>query len=392
MTPPLRIGLNLTFMGEHAGGVGRYALELPGALLDVDPRVELYVFVSRSAPRELRQAPWTSDVRWFQLPLRTHGSPPHLLVEYLGLPTLSAMCRLDVLHSVANGGPVITPGIASVVTLHDLIWLHRPYEWEPSERAHRAIRRVVSHAARHAHRLFAISNDAARDIAGRLHVSADRIIVTPPGVRLPPSSPPDTAKVRAELALERARVVLCVAQKRPYKNLQSLVRALPALPEDVVLVLPGSETAHEAELRSLADSLGVTARLRLPGWLSEAALAQLYATAEVFVLPSLIEGFGLPVLEAMARGIPVACSNVSSLPEVAGDAALLFDPKRQEEITAAILKLLVDRSTAAQLVARGTERVKQFTWRRTAEASLGGYREAIAARRARRSFAAQALE
>jgi glycosyltransferase involved in cell wall biosynthesis len=190
--------------------------------------------------------------------------------------------------------------------------------------------------------------------------------------------PADEGEVREELSLGDARVLLCVAQKHPYKNLHRLVRALTALDGDVVLVLPGFATAHERELRELAARLGVDERLRLPAWLSDRSLAGLYALSSAFVLPSLAEGFGLPVLEAMLRGVPVACSNASSLPEVAGDAALLFDPEDQEQLTAAVRRLLDDRQLARELVERGRRRAAEFTWRRTGEASLEGYRRAVA--------------
>ncbi len=205
------------------------------------------------------------------------------------------------------------------------------------------------------------------------------IDVTPLGASLPraPGGHADEGALRAELELGNTRVVLCVAQKRPYKNLHRLVRALPALDGDVVLVLAGAPTPHEQELRALADELGVTGRVRFPAWLSEAQLEGCYALSSLFVLPSLIEGFGLPVLEAMLRGVPVACSNTSSLPEVAGDAALTFDPERQEEIDAAIRRLLDDRALAERLGERGRERAARFTWRQTGVASLAGYRRAI---------------
>ena len=172
-------------------------------------------------------------------------------------------------------------------------------------------------------------------------------------------------------------MLLCVAQKRPYKNLHRLIRALPDIDKDVLLVLPGSPTPYEAELRALANELGVADRVRFPDWLSEEQLEGLYALCSAFVLPSLIEGFGLPVIEAMLRGTPVGCSNIPALTEVAGDAALTFDPERQEEITAAIRQLLEDRALAARLAERGLGRAGEFTWRRTGELSLAGYRRAL---------------
>jgi glycosyltransferase involved in cell wall biosynthesis len=299
-------------------------------------------------------------------------------LQFVGLPVLAAARRLDVLHSPANTGPVVTPGLASIVSLLDLIWLHRAAEWESSVQIQRRMRLLVGYCVRHADRLFAISRAASEDFVRTLGIPPGRIDVTPLGVS-PPDGEPLLGEdaLRERLGLGRARVVLCVAQKRPYKNLHRLVRALPELDEDVVLVLLGSPTEYEAELRSLAGELGVAGRVRFPSWLPDDQLGGLYALSLVFVLPSLIEGFGIPVLEAMARGVPVACSNVSALPEVAGDAALLFDPERQEEITGAVRRLLDDRGLADRLVARGRERVKAFTWKRTGETSLAGYRRAL---------------
>ncbi|HSZ70453.1 MAG TPA: glycosyltransferase family 1 protein [Solirubrobacteraceae bacterium] len=380
---PLRVGLNLLFLGERAGGAGRYATALPAALLAAEPQTEVHVFVTRDAPAALRRESWAQSVRWVTLPIGLGGSPVELAAQFAGLPLLALARRLDVLHSPANTGPVLTPGLASVVSLLDLIWLHRGPEWEPEPRARERMLTLVRHCVRHADRVFAISQAAAEDFVRTLGVPRERIEVTPLGIDAAADARGGVeADLRARLELGAARVVLCVAQKRPYKNLHRLVRALAELDEDVVLVLPGAPTAYEAELRALATELGVAARVRFPDWLSDAELAEVYRLSDVFALPSLIEGFGLPVLEAMAHGVPVACSNVSALPEVAGDAALLFDPERQDEVTGAIRRLLEDRELAARLVARGRERVARFTWERTGAASLAGYRRAIAAQTA----------
>lgn len=378
---PLRIGLNLVFLGERAGGVGRYASELAGGLLEAEPDSELHVFVSRDAPAELRRAPWAEDVRWVELPVRLEGPPWHVLAQFAALPALALARRLDVLHSPANTGPAIVPGVASVVSLHDLIWLHRAGEWEESVSVQRRMEMLVRHCIRHADRVFADSHAAALDFVEALRLPRERIHVTPLGVRPPATAPRlAEAQLRARLGLGDARVVLCVAQKRPYKNLRSLVQAVVDLDDEVMLVLPGAPTAHEAELRSVADGLGVGARVRFLDWISDEELDGLYGLSEVFVLPSFIEGFGIPVLEAMARGVPVACANVAALPEVAGDAALLFDPHRQEQVTGALRRILDDPTLARTLAMRGRERASAFTWRRTGEASLAGYRSAMAAR------------
>ena len=144
--------------------------------------------------------------------------------------------------------------------------------------------------------------------------------------------------MRARFDLGERRVLLSLSAKRPHKNLLALIGALARISAEdrPVLVLPGYPTAHEAELRARAASEGVADDVRFPAWVSAEELEGLWALAEAFVFPSLYEGFGLPVLEAMARGVPVACSNASSLPEVAGDAALLFDPSDESAIAEAL--------------------------------------------------------
>jgi len=175
-------------------------------------------------------------------------------------------------------------------------------------------------------------------------------------------------------------VLLAVSGKRPPKNLKALLDALAAIPPErrPLLVMPGYATPHEAELRTRAAALRLTADTVFIGWLPAADLEGLYALAAAFVFPSLYEGFGLPVLEAMSRGVPVACSDRSAVPEVAGDAALLFDPTDPRGIAGAVERLLADDRLAAGLRARGLEHVKRFSWERTARETLAAYNRAVA--------------
>jgi glycosyltransferase involved in cell wall biosynthesis len=217
-------------------------------------------------------------------------------------------------------------------------------------------------------------------MAQTLGLDPARIDVTHLGVRNGGHAEPvDEAELRARLDLGERPVVLCVSQKRTHKNLTTLVRAMAGL--DAVLVIPGSRTPHEAELRELAAELGVEDRVRFPDWLEDGELEGLYGLSACFVLPSLEEGFGLPLLEAMERGVPVCCSDISSLSEVAGDAGLLFDPHNVEAIRATLQRLLGDPALAADLAERGRQRARRFTWRRTADATLDVYRRAIDSRR-----------
>jgi glycosyltransferase involved in cell wall biosynthesis len=210
------------------------------------------------------------------------------------------------------------------------------------------------------------SQASAADLVATLGVDPGRLDVVPHGVRSRSIAPSED--VRARLAIGPGPLMLAVAQKRPHKNLTALVRALALLP-GMRLVLPGAPTPHEAELRALAEQLGVADRLHLPAWVSEPDLEGLYTEAAVFVLPSFEEGFGLPVLEAMARGVPVACSDIPVLREVGGDAATYFDPHDAAGIVRAVRE--ADGSG-------GRERAARFTWRRAAEGTLEAYERAVA--------------
>jgi glycosyltransferase involved in cell wall biosynthesis len=372
----MRIGLNLVYLVERAAGAGRYAQELLPALLEAEPRARLTAFVSRDAPRDLRGQPWAEEIEWVELPVR-FSNRTHLLGQLAALPVIAARRRLDVVHSLANGGPPFTFRAAKVVTLLDLIWLHQGESWD-SARAVRSMQAFVRLSARAADRLITISQAARDDLVSTLGIDANKIDVAPLGVRPPEGVPAVAAdELRRRLHLDDAPVVLCVAQKRPYKNLASLIHALPGLEEEAVLVLPGSSTDHEQELRDLAAELEVSSRVRFLDWVSEDELEALYRAATCVVLPSLVEGFGLPVLEAMARGVPVGCSDRSALVEVAGDAALLFDPLNQHAVTETIRRLLRDERLRTELAERGRERVRLFSWRQTAEKTLACYGRAI---------------
>jgi glycosyltransferase involved in cell wall biosynthesis len=143
------------------------------------------------------------------------------------------------------------------------------------------------------------------------------------------------------------------------------------------LVLPGYRTPHEDELRRRAVELDLAAKVRFLGWIDPTELEGLYSAAACFVFPSLMEGFGLPVLEAMARGVPVACSGGGALGEIAGDAALRFDPKSEREVAAAIERLLTDPAEAQRLRAAGREQAAQFTWAATAAGVVASYRRTL---------------
>jgi glycosyltransferase involved in cell wall biosynthesis len=373
----VHVGLNLIFLVPgQTGGMEVAASELiPALLRSAPPDVRLTAFVNREAAA-------AGDGAWTLLPSVT--VPVHarsrvqwVLGEQVLLPRLAHRAGVDLMHSLASTAP-LRGRFRRIVTVHDLIYARVP-------EAHAGIRDkgmklLVPAAVRRSDRVIVDSLSTRDDLINLLGAGADRIDVVPLGVgKARRDSPLAEHETRRRLGLGSRRVLLSLSAKRPHKNLARLIGALARLPRErrPVLVLPGYPTPHEQELRSLASTLGVAEDVRFLGWISGAEIEGLWAVAEAFVFPSLYEGFGLPVLEAMARGVPVACSDASSLPEIAGDAALLFDPLDEPALTASVARLLDDRSLRAALVARGHERVREFTWERTARLTLASYARAL---------------
>jgi glycosyltransferase involved in cell wall biosynthesis len=389
MSHPLRVGLDLAHLVEgsgeanEAGEPERYARELIPALIEAEPGIEITAWVGSTAPAAVLREPWAGEVRWMRLPVPGVGSPWHLWHELVGIGLAARRRRLDVVHGLASLAPLLTPGVASVVTILDVGWMRDPGAMDTRTRV--AMRALVPLCARSSSRVIAISEAAAEEVSATLQIPFEKLDVTPlgiiPSIHGRPRS--EEGEMRERLGLREGPIVLCVAARRRQKNLDGLIRAMSHVPEQEetghrpLLVLPGSATPYEIELRELAIETGVAEDVAFPTGVEEADLEALYAAASCFVLPSFQEGFPLPMLEAMARGAPVACSDVSSLPEVAGDAALLFDPFDVWEMAHQIKRLLSDGELAEQLIESGFQRCEQFSWRRTAERTLDSYRRAL---------------
>ncbi len=362
------------------GGLDTYVRALVPELVRLAPEVEFTVFCSSGGREYLEGESWGEQVQLSVPPLI--GRRGLKAAGELSLLGAIAGRRVDLLHSVALTAPLRTAAV-NVVTLADVTWLLAPDPGDSS--TVRVWRLVVPPVARRADRVIALSNAGAEHVVEYLHVPRERIDVIPlaagVGARRAPTAEP---ALRARLGLGAGPVILTVSAKRVHKNLIRLIRAMAFVVErhrDAVLVLPGNPTAHERELRAAAAELGLDANVVFPEYVSAEDLEGLYALARCFVFASINEGFGIPILEAMARGVPVACANASALPEVAGDAARYFDPHDVMDMGEALLELLDDRDLAQRLIERARAREATFTWEATARMTLASYARAWAMRR-----------
>jgi glycosyltransferase involved in cell wall biosynthesis len=374
----VRVGINLLYLVPGAvGGSETYARELIAALTRLRPDDEFVVYCGNEAAASLPDPTWGSNVRVENLGFDAANKPRRILEELFRLPRRAKRDGVDLLHSLGTTSPLhgSTPRVVSVL---DLVFHHYPQTFPRP--AQRGLELLVPRGARRAKRVIAISQATKDDLVGSYGIDAQKIDVTLLGHGISDvGSVTDEQALRERLGLGEQRFVLCVASGLAHKNIPRLLESFAKVAPNTNLVLTGHAGLDQDALRARAAELGLADRVIFTGWVSSADLNGLYAATDAFVYPTLLEGFGLPVLEAMARGVAVACSNTSSLPEVAGDAALLFDPLDPAEIAAAVERLLSDDELRESLIARGHARAAQFTWQRCAEQTLATYERAIAA-------------
>jgi len=373
----VHVGLNLLYLvpGE-TGGMEVYARELIPELAAAAPHARFTAFISREAAAA-GGGRWGELIPAVTVPVRARSRIDRVRGEQQLLPGAAARAGVDLLHSLASTGPA-WGRFRRVVTIHDLAYRLAP-------EAHLGLlglgmRVLVPLAARRSDRIIVVARSTGEDVHRLLGVAPGKVDVVPNGVGTKRRAAPLPAgEVRAWLGAEERPIVLSVSAKRPHKNLMRLIGALALIAPErrPLLVIPGYPTAHEDELRRRAETLGVAGDVRLLGWIDAAQLEGLYAAAACFVFPSLLEGFGLPVLEAMARGVPVACSGRGALDEVAGDAALRFDPESEPAIAAAIVRLLDDGAEAERLRTAGCAQAARFTWAASAAGTLASYERAL---------------
>ncbi len=373
----MHVGLNLVYLVPGAtGGTETYARELIPELAAAAPDTRFTAFINREAA-VARGGPWGELIPAITVPVEAASRVQWVRGEQQLLPPLARRAGIDVLHSLANTAPA-WGRFRRVVTIHDLMFKRAP-------EAHlgllgRGMGILVPLAARRAHRIITVSGSAADDVRQLLAIPSSKIDVVPSGTGTAARSEPlPEPEIRRVLGAGERQIVLTASALRPHKNLARLIGAIAGFEpaRRPLLVLAGYRTDYEKELQRCAEELGVSDSVRILGWVDQPTLEGLYAACGCFALPSLYEGFGLPVLEAMARGVPVVCSDRGALAEVAGDAAISVDPESVRSIAAGIERLLSDPAEADRLRARGRERASRFTWAAAAAGTLVAYERAL---------------
>jgi glycosyltransferase involved in cell wall biosynthesis len=368
------VAVDATAIPPRLTGAGVYAARLLGRFAGRDD-LDLVVFAAPGSSAAL-------DAPGLRLrPVRAAGigRPARIAWTQLAAGRAASRSGGQLLHGLHYELP-LRAGLPTVVTVHDLTLVTHP-EWHEAAKVRYfgwALRRAVAAADR----ILCVSATTAADLVEHLGVAAERVAVTPLGTDLVPASDEEVARLRARVGLQ-GPYLLGLGTVEPRKDLPTLVRAFAAIAPELPhsLVLAGLAGWGSGALAGAVAASGVAERIRLAGYVPEQDKAALLSGADLLVYPSRYEGFGLPVLEAMACGTPVVTTTGGSLPEVAGDAALLVPPGDPQQLAAAVVKLLGDQAARADQARRGRARAAAFTWERCADLTVEAYRKAAAGRR-----------
>jgi glycosyltransferase involved in cell wall biosynthesis len=357
----MRIGVNALYLiPGGVGGTETYLRALLAALAEIDSANDYFIFTNRETGPDL--VPKQANFHHEPQGVCAVNRVARLLWEQTRLPLAARRLRIDVLFNPGFTSPILC-GRPQVTVFHDLQHKRHPgyFRWFDLP----AWNFFLYWSARVAHTVLADSNATAADLERFYGLRGTRVRTVPLGV---------SEDFRALAARRKPELfVLGVSTLHPHKNLDGLLRAFAIFRKthpEYRLIVCGLHGFFTEQLQTLRTELGLGESVEFPGWIPKADLYDLYARAMAFVYPSRFEGFGLPVLEALAAGVPSACSRVEPIDSLAGDAALKFDPDDPHAIAACIAELVGDLALRERLAVAGPARAAEFTWRATAERTL----------------------
>jgi glycosyltransferase involved in cell wall biosynthesis len=368
----MRIGIDATNLNSGWAGLGQYVSNLARSLSEVDRENQYFIFARPKIQSELKIKSSNFQFVNINQPYR----PLRLAWEQYGLPLQVKRRGIDILHSPHYTMPVI-PSCKTVVTFHDMTYklhpeLHRPF--------HRHFfPRMMNWSARHADQLITVSESTRTDAIRLIGVDPNKVTSIPLAAseQYRQLQASDVKETCARYNLIPGQFLCYVGVLEPRKDVPLLIKAYSKIADSIngmPLVIIGKKGWMFDEIFRQITDLGLEKQIKIPGYVSTSDLVGLYNGAKVFVYPSRYEGFGLPILEAMQCGTPVITTNISSMPEVAGGAAVLITPGNVDELVAAMRKVLTDPGLAESLSRKGIARASDFSWRRCARETLQVYK------------------
>ncbi len=371
-----KIAIDYTPAYEQGGGIGRYVRELVAALANQDSVTQYRLFV---AGAKALPSPPGANFRWSSTEISPKWWARLWHRAQIPFPVEFFTGKVDLFHATDFTLP---PTLCrTLLTVHDLSFVRVPETTSPTLRHY--LDKVVPRSVRRADHILADSQATKDDLIALYGTPSDKVTVLLSGVEprfRPVTDVNSLERVRARYALPRRPYILSVGTVQPRKNYARLVEALSLLRGqglDVSLVIVGAAGWLANPIYEAIKHLHMSEFVHFTGFADDADLPALYTGAICVAIPSLYEGFGLPVLEAMACGTPVLTSNVSSLPEVAGDAALLIDPHETQAIADGLTRLITDSTLREQLIARGYQQAARFTWERSARELRAVYHQIL---------------
>ncbi len=375
----MRIGFDATPAVRQGGGIGRYTRELLQALYSADPESQYRLFyASRSPIPYPLPGPLPANFHARHLPFDDVWLARVWQRAQIPLPVETITGSIDVFHSPDFTLPPVRRGTRTLLTVHDLSFIRDPDSAAPVLRQY--LNRVVPRSVARADHVLADSFATRADLVEMYRTPPEKIFVLYSGVNAvfrPIADSATLAAVRAKYHLGESPFILAVGTLQPRKNYVRLIQAFAQLPitnYQLRLVIAGGQGWLYDSIFAEVERLKLQTRVVFPGFVADADLPALYSAARALAYPSLYEGFGLPMLEAMACGTPVVTSTASCLPEVAGDAALCVPPTDVEALAHALDKVVSDESLRAELVTKGLARAKEFTWAKAARELVEKYR------------------
>lgn len=367
----MRIGVNaLYLLPGKVGGSEIYVRNLVKWLPKAGRGNEFVVYANRESEGVFEEVP--GRVRVVRCSVSASNRPARILYEQTVLPILAAKDRLDALISAGMTGPFVST-VPSFTMIYDLQHVNQPQNFGRVYLSF--LRSIIYMSAKRSLALLTLSEKSKRDILKHYNIRPDRVDVTylaSDKASFSKKGPEEISDIRKKYNLP-ASFVLYIASSLPHKNYERLLEAFKIVKEgrkELKLVLIGArDYGHEAIKKKIAG-LGLTDDVVFLGWLPFEDIPVIYSAADLFVFPSLHEGFGIPILEAMACGVPVVCSDIEPLDEVAGNAARMVDPKEVSSIAEGMVDVLNDKALREKLVKAGVKRAASFSWEKTAKDTM----------------------